>query len=320
MAAATSSWGRNPGPKFYKGHKNESPWNNDLHHMKMLENEQHYYKVIDDNTFNPVRQRNPLCLSLKEVVSDESVAKKFAVRQINGIRPTLPEKTELHTGRKCEMTLGMLAETTGMLGAEIPLLAKQVRDTESRIAKIENRYRRRAATAGASRSRGGSGASQSNKGTGPALGFVDRQMYSPPNRPHISPGEGLAGRLTGRSQSALSQRSVISDASSVVEKAQQVLRPSTAKSTKTVLSHRLRNGWSATLRQGDIKRLAGKGIPKRTIPWKNSDTSTGQVRVRPTRPRTCIGGRSSNAEPVGPQRAPGYRAPDLDIIEGGRDP
>lgn len=315
--SATSSWGRNPGPKFYKGNKNESPWNNDLHHMKMLENEQHYYKVIDDQTFNPSRQRNPLCLSLKEVVSDESVAKKFSLRQVNGIRPTLPEKTELHTGRKCDMTLEMLAETTGMLGREIPMLRQQVHDTQNRIASIEQRHRRRALTAGASRKSAGSSrkCSQAPQNWEDS---PDRCLYSPPSR---ALGGTRGGALLGRSQSALSQRSIISEASTAVDKAHRVLRPSTAKSTKTVLSHRLRNGWSGTLRQGDIKRLAGKGIPKRTLPWSSSDIASGHVRVRPTRPRTCIGSRSkSGTGEVNKIRAPGYRPPDLDIIEGGKDP
>jgi len=90
------------GPKFYKGNKMESPWNNDLHHMRMVENESHYYKMIDEDTFKPVRNRNPLSLSLKEMCNDETDAAKFATRQTNGIKPCLSVRSEMRTGRKCD--------------------------------------------------------------------------------------------------------------------------------------------------------------------------------------------------------------------------
>jgi len=118
----SGSWNKTVGPKFYKGHKMESPWNNDLHHMRVVENETHYYKMINEEAFQPVRNRNPLCLSLKEMCDDETAAAKFAVRQVNGIAPKLSVRSEPKTGRKCEKTIDLLRETTGIFENEIPAL------------------------------------------------------------------------------------------------------------------------------------------------------------------------------------------------------
>lgn len=261
--------------------------------MRMLENESHYYSILEDGSHKPGRQRNPFCLSLREVCQDEGTAKKFAVRQINGIRPTLSDKPELLTGRKCEMTLDLMRETSNLLESEIPLLKQQVQSTHERISKLERRQQRRAKSALGSRA--------------PLLsGRSNREMYTPSGTQPL-----------GRVQSAMSHRSdALSEAQSALGKAQETLRPQTAKTTKTQLSHRLRNGWSGTLRQGEIKRLAGKGIPKRVLPWQSTDISTGVVRHRPGRPRTAEARTLQNSC----RRAPGYRAPDLDIIEGGADP
>merc|ERR1711939_555685 len=93
-----------------------------------------------------------------------------------------------------------------------------------------------------------------------------------------------------RAQSACgSQRSnissVILDAQGVLGKAGNVLnaRPQTAKTTKTVLSHRNRNGWGSTLRDGDIVKHAGTRIPRRNGYDIEVDHSTGELRRRPVK-------------------------------------
>jgi len=257
--------------------------------MHMLENEVNYHSILKSGAHKPSRDRNPFCLSLKQVCYDETAAEKFAIRQTNGIRPVLAEKDEPE-GRKCRLTLELMRETTSMLESEIPQLAKSLLGTQTRLAKLERRQQRRK-SAGASR-------------CSTLRSLPSQEMY-------------YAGR--GRAQSATSQRSssVLSEATSVLGRAQESLRPQTAKTTKTALSHRLHvGGWSGTLRQGDIKRLAGNNIPTPTLPWQCSDVASGVVRHRSGRPRTAAARLSQNSC----RRAPGYRAPDLDIIEGGKDP
>jgi len=283
----------------------ESPWNNDLHHMRVVENETHYYKMINEEAFQPVRNRNPLCLSLKEMCDDETAAAKFAVRQVNGIAPKLSVRSEPKTGRKCEKTIDLLRETTGIFENEIPALRQQVAAAEKRIAQLErNKFRRgRSKSAAAGRSKLPWGKVGQDR--------TQRQMYLPSSRPEIDelPSE--------RSQSACSQRSTGSallDASAALTKAARTLRPQTAKTTKSILSHRLRNGFSGSLRQEKVmKSYAGNGVPKRTVPWRTVDCSSGEVRVRPARPNSAMEINSC-------RRAPGYRAPDHDVIEGGADP
>lgn len=279
----------------------ESPWNNDLHHMRMVENESHYYKMIDEDTFKPVRNRNPLSLSLKEMCNDETDAAKFATRQTNGIKPCLSVRSEMRTGRKCDKTCDLLAETTGIFEREIPALREQVANAEKRIAQLESKRRR-------SKSAAGGRSKSSWRGQ-----VADRQMYMP---------NDISGLPSQRTQSACSQRSTGShamlDASAALTKAAQALRPQTAKTSKSMLSHRLRNGWSGSLRQEKvIKSYAGRGVPKRTVPWRTVDCTSGEVRVRPGRPRTAA---ARLGEVNSCRRAPGYRAPDQDTIEGGSDP
>lgn len=307
----SGSWNKTVGPKFYKGHKMETPWNNDLHHMRMVENESHYYKMIDDGSFQPLRNRNPLCLSLKEMCNDETAAAKYAIRQTNGIAPTLSARSEPKTGRKCEKTIDLLRETTGIFEKEIPALREQVANAEKRIEKLERSKFRRG------RSKSAAAGSRSKRNALPwgkeYLGDTQRQMYLPSHR-HGSDIDGLPSQ---RAQSACSQRSTGSallDASAALTNAAKALRPQTAKTTKTILSHRLKNGWSSSLRQENvIKPFAGKGIPKRTVPCRTVDCTSGEVRVRPGRPRSAVEMNSC-------RRAPGYRAPDHDVIEGGADP
>merc|ERR1712100_181311 len=102
VGAAPSSmsgvW-RDTGAKFYAGKFGETPWNNDLHHRHMLENENNYYHILATNTFKPERDRNPFNLSLEEVVYEETSAKKFAVRQTNGLRPVCSHRSEPDTTR-----------------------------------------------------------------------------------------------------------------------------------------------------------------------------------------------------------------------------
>lgn len=298
----SGTWKSNLGPKFYKGHKLETPWNNDLHHMRMIENESHYYKMIDEKTFNPPRNRNPLCLTLKEMCDDETHGAKFALRQTNGIRPTLSARSELVTGRKCEKTAELLAETSGMFELEIPLLREQVSQTEQRIAALEKRHRSKTGaitpiTRGSESRRG------SESGT-------RRKMYSP-KRTAMS---------KSRAKSACSVRSTSSallGAHSALDKLSKLGRPQTAKTTKTVLSHRLREGWASSLRGGEIVSFAGSNMPQRALPARNVDHSSGQVRVRPGRPRTASVLRDSKG---GGALVPGYRPPEHDVIEPGRDP
>jgi len=170
----------------------ESPWNNDLHHMRVVENETHYYKMINEEAFQPVRNRNPLCLSLKEMCDDETAAAKFAVRQVNGIAPKLSVRSEPKTGRKCEKTIDLLRETTGIFEKEIPALRQQVAAAEKRIAQLErNKFRRgRSKSAAAGRSKLPWGKVGQDR--------TQRQMYLPSARPEIDelPSE--------RSQSACS--------------------------------------------------------------------------------------------------------------------
>lgn len=131
-----------------------------------------------------------------------------------------------------------------------------------------------------------------------------RATYAPAGaRPHLG---------SGRSQSALSRRSgassVMHDASRILGKATGVLgaRPQTAKTTKTVLSHRLRNGFTSTLRDGDIVKHAGARLPRPKQYDMEVDHSTGDVRRRPVkaRPATALGTRAPSC-----RRMPGYKAP-----------
>lgn len=118
--------------------------------------------------------------------------------------------------------------------------------------------------------------------------------------------------------------SVLDGARDILGKATNVLetRPMTAKTTKTVLSHRNRHGWSATLRNGDMVKHSGTGIPKRAGYSMEVDHSTGELRMRAVkvRPSTALGSRQPSC-----RRMPGYKAPHEDYGpnppgEGSDDP
>jgi len=313
---------RKTGDKFYAGKLGETPWNNDLHHKHTLENENHYYHLLATKSMKFNRDRNPFNLTLDEVVSDSTVAKQYAVRQTNGLRPICSHRTEPNTDRRLDQTVSMMRETNNMLSTAIPELRAQVEQTNNRIQRLE---RRRTASAGGLRSEGGT----------PHLGAANlmsggRATYQGGQQRGRSNNRGVS--QARRAQSALSVRS---GASSAMMEAQNVLgkatgllqaRPQTAKTTKTVLSHRNRHGWSTALRDGDIIKHAGKNAPSRkggaAAYSMESDHDTGELRRRPVkaRPATALGLRQPSC-----RRMPGYKAPAEDYGpnppgEGTEDP
>jgi len=184
--------------------------------------------------------------------------------------------------------------TNDMLSSAIPDLVQQVQATNDRIARLESRSRRSSHRSFSAVTR----RSVSQNG-GVNLVTGGRNDYS------VSQSKGW------RSQ-AMSNRS---DRSSAVDGARDVLgratnvlgaRPSTAKTTKTILSHRNRHGWGNTLRDGDIVKHSGPGIPKRKGYSVEVDKDTGMVRKRPVkiRPATATGLRAPSC-----RRMPGYKAP-----------
>merc|ERR1711975_132318 len=95
--------------------------------------------MLSKKTFNPHRDRNPFNLTLQEVVSDETSAKKFAVRQTNGIRPTCTHRSEPNTNRRLDQTVSLMRDTNSMLSTAIPELRAQVMSTNARIERLERR-------------------------------------------------------------------------------------------------------------------------------------------------------------------------------------
>jgi len=286
--------------KFYYGKDGESPWNNDLHHKHTLENENNYYDMLKKKTFNPDRDRNPFALTLDEVVSDETSSKKFAVRQTNGIRPVCSHRSEPNTQRRLDQTMSLMRDTNSLLANAIPDLKAQVESTNSRIQRLERR-------------RGINTRRSNNFANGDTLGS---------ERFNQTTGRSSMNQVTTkrRAQSALSVRSgmssVLVDAQDVLHKASGVLetRPQTAKTTKTILSHRNRNGWGCTLRDGDIIKHAGRNLPKKKQYNIEVDHATGELRHRAVKPRpaTALGIREPSC-----RRVPGYQAP---LEDYGRNP
>lgn len=313
-------------PKFYGGKAGESPWNNDLHQKHTLQNENNFFDMLENNTMKFSRDRHPFNLTLEEVVNDESAAKKFAVRQLNGIRPRCSHRSEPNTGRRLTDTVQLMRETNSMLATAIPELRAQVQSTHQRIERLESirgsqRSRRTFSAPASRRSTGRHHSGPLNINTGAELSIGgERTTYVP--------GASARSQLR-RSQSAASVRSgmssVLDGARDVLGKATNVLdaRPQTAKTTKTILSHRNRHGWSSALRDGDIVKHAGKGIPRKTGYDMEADHSTGKLRRRPVkvRPSTALGTRGQPSC----RRAPGYKAPHEDYGpqppgEGSNDP
>lgn len=292
----------------------ETPWNNDLHHKHTLENENNYYKLLAGDTFKPHRDRNPFNLSLEEVVNDEGSAKKFAVRQTNGIRPVCSHRSEPDTARRMSHAMTLMRETNEMLSSSIPALRAQVASTNERIVRLERRRSAQPSRRSASALSPKSGDNNNNNNN--AAGFGSRrQTYTPGDHANERNGVGASQRGV-RAKTAMSRRSVSSsvmlEASQVLGKASGLLnaRPQTAKTTKTVLSHRNRHGWSGALRDGDIIKHAGKNMPLGGGADKffnlEVDHATGEVRKQAVKPRpsTAMGLRQPSC-----RRMPGYKAP-----------
>jgi len=301
---------RKDGNKFYTGKIGESPWNNDQHHRHTLQNENHYYAGLGSKTLKFERDRNPFNLTLDEVVNDETAAKKFAVRCTNGIRPRCSDRSEPDTSRRLDQTVSLMRNTNSMLASAIPDLRAQVASTNERISRIERRR---------TLSRGGTGRAQSAMGS---------QREATGGRATYDPVQQQSWRSQRRAKTAGSVRSgmssVLDGARDVLGKATNVLetRPQTAKTTKTILSHRNRLGWSNTLRAGDIVKHAGSNFPRRGGYDLEVDHSTGELRKRPVkiRPSSAAGYAQPSC-----RRVPGYKAPHEDYGpnapgEGSEDP
>lgn len=307
---------RSTGPKFYAGKAGESPWNNDLHQKHTLENENHFFHLLDTNGLKFQRERHPFNLTLEEVVNDESTAKKFAVRQTNGIMPRCTHRSEPNTGRRLSDTVMLMRETNSMLANAIPELARQVQSTNQRIERLET-IRSQRSSVGA-RSRRMQSAPTRRPPTGRSTGPIDINTGGNlGDRATYTPGKNSMRSQLRRAQSAVSVRSgmssVLDGARDVLGKATNVLdaRPQTAKTTKTILSHRNRHGWSSQLRDGDIVKHAGSGIPRRNGYDHETDHSSGKLRKRvvKVRPSTAPGVRQPSCRMM-----PGYKAPHEDYV------
>jgi len=246
------------------------------------------------------RERNPFNLSLEDVVNDESNASKFASRwqpwrllrhrtacnpnpvppplparasnashafsrrtpsprQVNGIKPRCTHRNEPDTHRRIESTVDLMRATNQMLASAIPQLMGAVRSTNDRIARLESRSRR----SGTSRSRGSSALSRRSCGQ-PAL-IATPHHYSGERDTYFGGGSSSRPRARTAGTQRSTTSSVAAAARDILGRATSVLqeRPGTAKTTKTILSHRLRHGWSGTMRDGDIVKYAGTRIPRR---------------------------------------------------------
>lgn len=197
--------------------------------------------------------------------------------------------------------------TNRMLADAIPQLVSQVRSTNDRISRLERRTGRsgRSASALSRRSHGGPLIATPHQYGG------ERDTYFGGGGAEVSARSRHRARTAGTQRSNAS--SVAAAARDILGKATNVLqeRPSTAKTTKTVMSHRLRHGWSTMLRDGDIVKFSGSKIPRREGHDLESDLATGQVRRRVVKKRSSKG----SGVPPSCRRAPGYKAPHEDYGE-----
>ena len=199
-----------------------------------------------------------------------------------------------------------------MLATAIPDLVSQVRSTNDRITRLEDR---------SSRSR------RSGRSTGRSIqSAASRRSQQAPLIATNYGGDGSRAEYFGNQSISQSSRSRArtatqrSTTSSVAAAAREILgratnvldnRPMTAKTTKTILSHRLRHGWGGTLRDGDIVKYAGSKIPLREGHSIESDLATGHVRRRPVKVRPKTASHYAARAPSC-RRIPGYAAPHED--------
>ena len=199
--------------------------------------------------------------------------------------------------------------TNRMLADAIPQLVSQVQSTNDRISRLERRTGRsqRSASAMSRRSHGAPLLATPHQYGGERdtyFGGGDATVASVSRSRHRARTAGT--QRTNASSVAAAARDVLGKATNVLQE-----RPGTAKTTKTVLSHRLRHGWSSMLRDGDIVKYAGSKIPRREGHNIESDLATGEVRRRVVKKRPV----TAAASPPSCRRAPGYKAPHEDYWE-----